>query len=111
MLDSHNDVLSTPRSNMKLVFSLGSLLLSLSPLVGAAENPTHQNQVQSAAMVLPLESPAGEPRGPLRLRDAFRYSDSDSVAEEVKPFRLSAEERQRLREQLRNQSFDHQPRK
>ena len=104
-------LLSLPRSNMKLVFSLGSLLLCLSPMLGAAENPAHQDQVQAAAMVLPLESPAGEPRGPLRLRDALRYSDSDSEAEEVKPYRLSAEERQRLREQLRNQSFDQQPRK
>ncbi|OGA89236.1 MAG: hypothetical protein A2X72_15955 [Burkholderiales bacterium GWF1_66_17] len=104
-------LLSLPCSNMKLVFSLGSLLLSLSPMVGAEEKPAHQDQVQAAAMVLPLDSAAGEPRGPLRLRDALRYSDSDSDAEEVKPYRLSAEERQRLREQLRNQSFDQQPRK
>jgi hypothetical protein len=104
-------LLSMPRSNMKLVFSLGSLLMCLSPLVGAADNPAHEDQVQAAAVVLPLESSVGETRGPIRLRDALRYSVSDGDAEEIKPYRLSTEERQRLREQLRSQSFDQQPRK
>ena len=80
-------------------------------MVGAAESPAHQDQVQAAVVVLPLESAAGEPRGSMRLRDALRYSVSDGDAEEVKPYRLSTEERQRLREQLRSQSFDQQPRK
>jgi len=62
-------------------------------------------------MVLPLDAPVSESRGPLRLRDALRYSDSDGDAEVIKPYRLSTEERQRLREQLRSQSFDQQPRK
>jgi len=104
-------LLSKPRSNMKLVFSLGSLLLCLSPVVSAEDNPAPQDQVHAAAVTLPADVPAAEPRGPLRLRDALRYSTSDSDGDASKPYRLSAEERQLLREQLRSQSFEQQSKK
>jgi hypothetical protein len=55
-----------------------------------------------AAVVMPISIDGGEPRAPQRLRDALRqpFDDMDDGA---KPFRLSVEERQRLREQLRGQ--------
>ncbi len=55
-----------------------------------------------AASVMPISIDGGEPRTPTRLRDALRqpFDDMDDGA---KPFRLSVEERQRLREQLREQ--------
>lgn len=61
---------------------------------------------QEAAVVMPISIDGGEPRAhvpmPMRLRDALRqpFDDMDDGA---KPFRLSVEERQRLREQLREQ--------
>lgn len=56
------------------------------------------------AMTLqPVGAPeAGSSRQATRLRDALRQPPADSEA--GKPFRLSAEERQRLREQLRSQT-------
>lgn len=95
---------------MKLVFPLGSLLLCLPSLGMAADMPAQHDQVQAAVMVVPAELPEQGPRGPLRLRDALRHSVSDSDTE-TKPYRLSTEERQRLREQLRSQSFDDASRK
>lgn len=57
---------------------------------------------QESASVMPISIDSGEPRVPARLRDALRqpFDDMDDGA---KPFRLSVEERQRLREQLRGQ--------
>jgi hypothetical protein len=57
---------------------------------------------QESAAVMPISIDGGEPRAPARLRDALRqpFDDMDDGA---KPFRLSVEERQRLREQLRGQ--------
>jgi hypothetical protein len=55
-----------------------------------------------AAAVMPISIDGGEPRAPVRLRDALRQP-FDDMDEGAKPFRLSVEERQRLREQLREQ--------
>lgn len=55
-----------------------------------------------AAAVMPISIDSGEPRAPTRLRDALRQP-FDDMDEGAKPFRLSVEERQRLREQLREQ--------
>ena len=57
---------------------------------------------QDAASVIPISIDGGEPRAPLRLRDALRQP-FDDVDDGAKPFRLTTEERQRLREQLRGQ--------
>ncbi|MBL0918184.1 MAG: hypothetical protein IBJ14_05745 [Hydrogenophaga sp.] len=62
-----------------------------------SREPAHES-----AAVMPISIDGGEPRAPMRLRDALRqpFDDMDDGA---KPFRLSVEERQRLREQLRGQ--------
>jgi hypothetical protein len=54
------------------------------------------------ATVVPISIDVGEGRAPMRLRDALRQP-FDDMEDGGKPFRLSAEERQRLREQLRLQ--------
>jgi len=54
------------------------------------------------ATVMPISIDAGEARAPMRLRDALRQP-FDDMDDGGKPFRLSVEERQRLREQLRVQ--------
>lgn len=56
----------------------------------------------TAATVMPISIDGGEARTPMRLRDALRQP-FDDMDDGGKPFRLSAEERQRLREQLRGQ--------
>lgn len=58
--------------------------------------------VSDAATVVPISIDAGEARVPLRLRDALRQP-FDDMDDGGKPFRLSVEERHRLREQLRVQ--------
>ena len=54
-------------------------------------------------MVMPISVEEGEPRNVLRLRDVLRQP-FDDMEDNAKPYRLSVEERQRLREQLREQS-------
>jgi len=57
---------------------------------------------QDVPSVMPISIDGGEARVPMRLRDALRQP-FDDMDEGAKPFRLSVEERQRLREQLRGQ--------
>eukprot|EP01041_Mallomonas_annulata_P017411 gene17412-35878_t len=54
-------------------------------------------------MVMPISVDEGEPRNAMRLRDVLRQP-FDDMEDNSKPYRLSVEERQRLREQLRGQS-------
>ena len=56
----------------------------------------------AAVTVVPISIDGGEARAPMRLRDALRQP-FDDMDDGGKPFRLSVEERQRLREQLRGQ--------
>lgn len=57
--------------------------------------------VEPQLLVVPV--PSGDaPRSPPSLRDSLRQTVSDDAD---KPFRLSAEERQHMREQLRSQAF------
>lgn len=58
----------------------------------------------SSVMVMPISVDESEPRGGgMRLRDVLRQP-FDDMEDTAKPYRLSVEERQRLREQLRGQS-------
>jgi predicted nucleotidyltransferase len=81
-----------------------AILLSVFPLVGAQVGQrVHAVAADVPTTVLPISVGDGsEVRGPMRLRDALRqpFDDMDDTS---KPYRLSAEERQRLREQLREQ--------
>lgn len=72
-------------------------------------NPQHPREAgvigmagTDTATVMPISIDAGEARAPMRLRDALRQP-FDDMDDGGKPFRLSVEERQRLREQLRVQ--------
>lgn len=72
----------------------------------AFANPERAREPALAASdvgtVVPISIDAGEMRTPIRLRDALRQP-FDDMDDGGKPFRLSVEERQRLREQLRVQ--------
>ena len=90
--------------NMKSIW-MGSLAVLTA---GLSLANTHRPQDprgssdDAGAVVVPISIDGGEPRAPQRLRDALRqpFDDMDDGA---KPYRLSVEERQRLREQLRVQ--------
>ncbi len=90
---------------MKSYLSGGLLLMALAfahagpedvrvhPAPGMADGPV---------AILPISADENDPRGAMRLRDALRRP-VDDMEESRKPYRLSVEERQRLREQLRDQ--------
>ena len=89
---------------MKPYPTAGFLLLVLAPTLSvAADNRVHPLPSDAPAMVLPITAELGEPRSALRLRDALRQP-YDDVDEDNKPYRMSVQERQRMREQLRSQS-------
>jgi hypothetical protein len=89
---------------MKSILTSAILLSFISPLVGAQVGQrVHAVSADAPTTVHPIAVGDGsEVRGPMRLRDALRqpFDDMDDTS---KPYRLSAEERQRLREQLREQ--------
>lgn len=89
---------------MKSILTSAFLLSVISPLVAAQDGQRlHPLPPDAPATVIPISvGDTSEVRGPLRLRDALRqpFDDMDDTS---KPYRLSVEERQRLREQLREQ--------
>lgn len=88
---------------MKSVW-MGSLACLTAGLAFANPERAHEPAyaVSDIATVVPISIDGGEARAPMRLRDALRQP-FDDMDDGGKPFRLSAEERQRLREQLRGQ--------
>lgn len=82
-------------------YSVSAMLLG-APLLSAAlelrEQPAQPLSTEPMA-VAPAEAPDGRPAS-VRLRDSLRQPLADGYAGS-KPFRLSPEERQRMREQLR----------
>lgn len=82
-------------------YSVSAMLLG-APLLSAAlelrEQPAHPLAAESS-LVAPSDAPEGRQAAP-RLRDSLRQTLAEGDAAS-KPFRLSPEERQRLREQLR----------
>ncbi|MDR7092519.1 hypothetical protein J2X09_000242 [Hydrogenophaga laconesensis] len=88
---------------MKSCLSSGLLLLSLGSVVAAPEDQrVHPMPSDTPVAVLPVSADGGDPRSTMRLRDALRQP-FDDMDDSRKPYRLSVEERQRLREQLRDQ--------
>jgi len=91
-----------------IAFKHFSALLLCVPLVAGAlelrEQPVHSLVVvPSAASANPSDATLPRPSAPsMKLRDSLRQPLTG--AEASKPFRLSPEERQRLREQLRGQT-------
>jgi hypothetical protein len=88
---------------MKSYLLGGVLLLSLMPAVAAPEDQRlHPVSSDTPVAVLPVSVDEIDPRSTMRLRDALRQP-FDDMNDSRKPYRLSVEERQRLREQLRDQ--------
>ena len=89
-------------TTMKPYLSAGCLLLVALPTLGLAQGKrAHPLPDDAAVSVLPIAAESTEARSAATLRDSLRqpFDDADN-----KPFRLSSEERQRMREQLRNPS-------
>ncbi len=87
---------------MKPYLSAGCLLLAVLPTLGLAQGKrAHPLPEDAPVSVLPIAVDNAEARSAASLRDSLRqpFDDADN-----KPFRLSSQERQRMREQLRNPS-------
>ena len=68
------------------------------------------NGASAPLVVMPVSVQEGEPPAPARLRDTLRHPYDDQQQDlNEKPFRLSSEERYRLREQLRSHADAGQP--
>lgn len=90
------------RTIMKPYLSAGCLLLVALPTLGLAQGKrAHPLPDDAPVSVLPIAVESTEARSAASLRDSLRqpFDDADN-----KPFRLSSQERQRMREQLRNPS-------
>jgi len=89
---------------MKSILTSVLMLSFFSPLMAGQDGQrVHPVPTDVPVTVLPISmGDSSEVRGPMRLRDALRqpFDDMDDTS---KPYRLSVEERQRLREQLRDQ--------
>lgn len=89
---------------MKSYLSTGLLLMALgSAGAGTEDARVHPLPAEGPVAVLPIHADEGDARGPMRLRDVLRRPYDDMDDNSRKPYRLSVEERQRLREQLRDQ--------
>lgn len=93
--------------NMTGVF----LSLMLGPAIAAsADIHTLRESTDASAGEVPTTLDGREQRNPQPLREALRQP-VDRVESDLKPYQLSAEERQRMREQLRSQSSQTNPNK
>ncbi len=94
---------------MKPLYSASGLLLVLSPLVGWAADPSAPvpGETPPAALAPVATAEASESRGNTSLRSVLRQP-FDDFKEDSKPYRLSVQERQRLREQL-GSKYPHEP--
>jgi hypothetical protein len=86
---------------MKHLWLAGFLAVGLPCVAAAQDRRVHPGSVEVPLSVLPVAVDQTEARSVTSLRDSLRQP-WDEIAE--KPFRLSSEERQRMREQLRTQS-------
>ena len=89
---------------MKTHLPVGLIMLTLGLAhAGPGDQRTHPMPSNASVMVMPISVDEGEPRNVMRLRDVLKQP-FDDMEDNAKPYRLSVEERQRLREQLRGQS-------
>ena len=81
---------------------MGSLaLLVAGPVIAGPDKGRGERPLgDEPAAVMPISIDGNEPRAGLRLRDTLRQP-FDDMDDGGKPYRLSEQERQRLREQLR----------
>ena len=88
---------------MKTYLPVGLMMLTLgSAHAGSSDLRDPPLPSSATVMVMPISADEGEPRNVMRLRDVLRQP-FDDMEDNGRPYRLSVEERQRLREQLRGQ--------
>jgi len=93
-------------NDMKTHWMGGLLLCSMAAAANAQTPDGGQLQAGSEgapALVLPISVLDDDHRSTSRLRDVLRQAGDDAQEPDTKPYRLSPEERLRLREQLRSQ--------
>jgi hypothetical protein len=89
---------------MKSSLMGGIFFLALGSAVAEPEDVRVQAMVTDApVMVMPVSIQDDETHAPLKLREILRQPYDDIQALNNQPFRLSVEERHRMREQLRSQ--------
>lgn len=69
----------------------------------AAQGGVSASGVEAPALVMPIAVQDDEHRSALRLRDVLRQPYDETHEQGSKPYRLTPQERHRLREQLRGQ--------
>jgi hypothetical protein len=84
-----------------MVFSLAGL--PLLAMAQAAQGGVPASSVEAPVLVMPIAVQDEEHRNALRLRDVLRQPYEDMQEQGSKPYRLTPQERERLREQLRSQ--------
>lgn len=88
---------------MKSYLPSGLLFVTLGSAMAAPEGQRLiPMPADTPVAIMPIMADDSDPRSTMRLRDALRQP-FDDVDASRKPYRLSVEERQRLREQLRDQ--------
>jgi hypothetical protein len=100
-------------TNMKTHWIDGLLLCSLAAAANAQAPGVGRAPADAAgtpSLVLPIAGQADDHRNPPRLRELLRQPFGDRPEPGSKPYRLSPEERHRMREQLRSQSGAQQTR-
>lgn len=90
-----------------ILFSVGWIALS-SAWAGPERARVEAPMVAPGSTVMPIATDMAEPRVGGRLRDVLRQP-FDASAGPGQPYRLSDEERQRMREQLRGQQLPDRP--
>lgn len=94
---------------MKFYLPAGCVLLALLPSLALADGKRGQRQADDATVsVLPIAVDSTEARSAVSLRDSLRQSFDGT---DNKPYRMSSQERQRMREQLRSHSVYEKPKK
>lgn len=90
---------------MKPFLFTGCLLLAVLPSLAAADGkraPPQSSGADGGVSWLPVAVDNTEARSAASLRDSLRQSHGEAV--DSQPYRLSSQERQRMRDQLRAQS-------
>jgi hypothetical protein len=89
---------------MKTSLMGGMVLLAMGSAMAEPEELRVQAVVSDApVMVMPVSIQDDEPHTPPKLRDVLRQPYDDIQSLNYQPYRLSVEERHRMREQLRSQ--------
>jgi hypothetical protein len=107
----HNALMQQHEQTMKINKTVTILYLMLGPAVAtSADLHKLREPLDASAVAAPAVIDEGERLNPQPLREVLRQP-VDRVDGALKPYQLSPEERQRMREQLRSQSVQSNPKK